>query len=135
DQEFAMAQSIANLSIRSMMCVPMLSLDGEPTGVIHLDTQNALSRFQPDDLELLLAVAGQAAMCYENARLLVTAVAKQKQDRELEIARDVQQALLPVAPPEVPGYEFFASYDSAQAVGGDYYDFIPLSDGKLCLSF
>jgi serine phosphatase RsbU (regulator of sigma subunit) len=53
----------------------------------------------------------------------------------MEIAADVQRALLPSKLPEAPGYEIFASYESAQAVGGDYYDCIPLKDGKICLAF
>ena len=53
----------------------------------------------------------------------------------MDIARNVQQALLPKSLPEVDGYEFFASYDSAQAVGGDYYDAFQLSPTKVCLAF
>jgi serine phosphatase RsbU (regulator of sigma subunit) len=53
----------------------------------------------------------------------------------LDIARSVQQALLPTDLPTAAGYEFYASYDSAQAVGGDYYDCFELPDGKICLSF
>jgi len=53
----------------------------------------------------------------------------------LEIAETVQRALLPTTFPQVDGYEFYASYDSAQAVGGDYFDVFPLPDGKIVLSF
>src|SRR5437660_2219835 len=45
---------------------------------------------------------------------------------DLELARGVQRGFLPRQLPEVPGYEFFAHYESADEVGGDYYDFIPL---------
>jgi serine phosphatase RsbU (regulator of sigma subunit) len=113
----------------------MLSLDGEPAGVIQLDTQNPLQRFQKEDIDLLLAVAGQAALSYESARLMVSAMEKKKQDDEMEIARGVQQALLPEKFPEIDGYQFFASYDSAQAVGGDYYDCFTLDNDRVCLSF
>lgn len=135
DRQFRMSESISNLSIRSVMCVPMVGLDGNVTGVINLDTQNPIAQFKPDDLDLLLAVAGQAALSYESARLLVSYMEKVKQDGEMEIARGVQQALLPEEFPTVPGYEFFATYDSAEAVGGDYYDAFPLSGGRVCLSF
>jgi sigma-B regulation protein RsbU (phosphoserine phosphatase) len=118
-----------------MMCVPLLQLDGEPMGVINLDTQNVLSRFTKDDLDLLLAVAGQAALSYESARLLTSHMEKLKQDSEIAIAKNVQQALLPRSLPTVAGYDFFASYDTALAVGGDYYDAILLENGKICLSF
>jgi len=136
DSQFTASESIANLTIRSMMCVPMLNVAGEPMGVINIDTQNAFNQFKPDDLDLLMAVAGQAAMTYEQAKLLVTAVEKQKQDKEMDIARGVQLAMLPTEMPQVANWEFFASYDTAQAVGGDYYDAFFLDDGaKVCLAF
>jgi len=135
DDRFEASESISNLTIRSMMCVPLLGLDGEPLGVINIDTQNPMNQFQNDDLDLLMAVAGQAALSYDNARLLVTYMEKEKQDSEMSIARNVQQALLPEEMPEIDGYQFFASYESALAVGGDYFDVIRLSDRKICLAF
>ena len=136
DSRFQASESIANLTIRSMMCVPMLSLKGEPMGVINSDTQNAFNQFRADDLDLLMAVAGQAAMSYEQAKLLVTAMEKQKQDKEMDIAMGVQRSMLPTTMPVAEGWEFFASYDTAQAVGGDYYDAFFLEGGtKVCLAF
>jgi serine phosphatase RsbU (regulator of sigma subunit)/pSer/pThr/pTyr-binding forkhead associated (FHA) protein len=135
DAQFGASESISELRIRSMMCVPMLDLKGEPAGLISIDSQNPLGQFKKEDLELLAVVAGQAALAYETARLMQSYVEKQKQDNEMAIARDVQLALLPVELPKAEGYEFFASYDSAQAVGGDYYDAFVLGDDKICLSF
>ncbi|MGQ0636043.1 MAG: SpoIIE family protein phosphatase [Planctomycetaceae bacterium] len=135
DTRFQASESIANFTIRSMMCVPLLGLDGEPQGLINIDTQNPLKQFQKDDLDLLMAVAGQAALSYENARLIASYLEKQKQDNEMQIAAGVQRALLPEHLPQVPGYQFFASYESAQAVGGDYYDCLLLPGGKVCLAF
>lgn len=135
DAQFSASESISGLSIRSMMCVPMLTLDGEPMGVINIDTQNPISQFGNDDLDLLMAVGGQAALAYESAKLLVTFMEKKKQDGEMDIARSVQRALLPSEFPKIAGYEFFASYDAAQAVGGDYFDVMMLDKTKICLSF
>ncbi len=135
DDRFSASESISALTIRSMMCAPLLSLQGEPLGVINIDTQNPLSQFKKDDLEILIAVAGQAALSYESARLLQSYVEKQKQDSEMQIARNVQRALLPDALPQVDGYQFFATYEAAQAVGGDYYDVILLPEGKVALAF
>ncbi len=135
DSRFSASESISSLTIHSMMCVPMLNLEDRPFGVINLDTQNPMKRFTDDDLQLLLAVASQAANAYENARLMVTYMAKQKQDKEMGIARNVQQALLPEKLPSVPGYQFFASYDAAQAVGGDYFDCFMIGEDKVCVSF
>lgn len=135
DSRFRASESISALTIRSMMCVPLLSLAGEPMGVINIDTQNPLAQFRADDLELMVAVAGQAALSYESTRLLASHVEKQKQDAEMNIARRVQQALLPERMPQVEGYEFFATYEAAQAVGGDYYDIFELGDGRIALAF
>lgn len=135
DAQFSASESISSLSIHSMMCVPMLGLDGEPMGVINIDTQNPLSQFRNEDLDLLMAVGSQAALSYDSARLMVTFMEKKKQDGEMEIARNVQRALLPSELPKAPGYEFYASYDAAQAVGGDYFDAMMLDKQKICLSF
>ncbi len=135
DAQFAGSESISELKIRSMMCAPLLGLDGEPYGIISIDSQNPLGQFTKDDLELLMVVAGQASLAHETARLVQSHVAKQKQDNELQIAKNIQRALLPTSLPQVDGYEFFACYESAQAVGGDYYDCITLPDGKIAVSF
>ncbi|MCH2201568.1 MAG: SpoIIE family protein phosphatase [Fuerstiella sp.] len=135
DSRFSASESISSLTIHSMMCVPLLNLEEDPFGVISLDTQNPLTRFTEDDLQLLLAVATQAAHSYENTRLLVSHLEKQKQDKEMGVARNVQRALLPDQLPEVNGYRFYASYDSAQAVGGDYFDCFQISDTKVCVAF
>jgi serine phosphatase RsbU (regulator of sigma subunit) len=135
DSRFQASESISALTIRSMMCVPLLSMSGEPLGVINIDTQNPLAQFKKEDLDILIAVAGQAALAYESARLVASHVEKQKQDAEMGIARNVQHALLPERMPEIAGYEFFAAYEAAQAVGGDYYDVMELSDGRICLAF
>ncbi|MCP3869328.1 MAG: SpoIIE family protein phosphatase [Gammaproteobacteria bacterium] len=134
DTQFGASQTIFDLSIRSIMCVPMLGLDGEPFGIINIDSQKAGANFTQDDLELLIAVAGQAALSYENTRLAISYVKKKKQDNELAIARNVQHTLLPTAFPEVTGYEFYASYDSAHAVGGDYYDCFAIGSDSVCFT-
>ncbi|MEW4488470.1 SpoIIE family protein phosphatase [Thalassoglobus sp. JC818] len=135
DSRFDASESISALTIRSMMCVPMLDMQGDPVGVINIDTQNPVMQFKNEDLEIMMAVASQAANNFETARLLDAFVEKQKQDSEMDIARNVQHALLPEAFPEISEYQFFASYESAQAVGGDYYDVIPTKDGKIWLAF
>ncbi len=135
DAAFSGSESIADINIRSMMCVPLLGLDGQVLGILSIDSQNPRGQFTRDDLDILMTVAGQAALSYENARLVQVYAEKQKQDAELDIARSVQQALLPTSFPKVPGYQFYASYDAARAVGGDMYDWFELPDGKVCLSF
>lgn len=134
DQQFMESDSILDLQIRSIMCVPLLSMDGDTIGAISIDSQNPLGKFNDDDLELLMSVAGQAALSYESARLFRSYLEKEKQDSEMEIAKGVQQALLPTRLPSVSGYRFFAAYEAARAIGGDYYDCFVLPNGNVCIS-
>lgn len=130
----ASADSVVTFNIRSVMCVPLFAGDGEPFGVIQLDTQDASKKFTEDDLKLLWAVASQAAVAMENARFHEMELAQERVKSELEMARQVQRNFLPSKVPELPGYEFYAYYAAAREVGGDYYDFIHLADQRLALA-
>lgn len=133
DERFGMAESIAQFQIRSMMCVPLIDSEGEALGVIQIDTLNQRSRFTDDDLEVLAAVASQASVAVDNARMHDQMVAQQALERDLELATRMQRALLPSSPPNATGYGFFDYYDSARQVGGDYYDYINLPDGRFAV--
>jgi serine phosphatase RsbU (regulator of sigma subunit)/pSer/pThr/pTyr-binding forkhead associated (FHA) protein len=133
DSRFAMSQSIADFRIRSVMCAPLWSQDGKGFGVMQLDTQDRSKKFTQDDLSVLMAVAGQASIALENAKLHQEAVARERLKRDLELAREVQRSFLPLRPPAVSGYEFFAHYEAAQEVGGDYFDFIHLPQDRLAV--
>ncbi len=130
DERFGMAQSIADFSIRSMICAPMMGTDGQPIGVIQIDTLNQRSRFTDSDLEVLASVASQAAVSIDNAKMHEQMMAQRALQRDLELARRMQRALLPSKPPQVPGYFFFDYYQAARQVGGDYYDYVPLPGGR-----
>jgi sigma-B regulation protein RsbU (phosphoserine phosphatase) len=134
DKRFDLSQSIADCRIRSVMCAPLTGRSsGQSFGVIQLDTQDRSKEFTEDDLKLLLAVAGQAAIALENAKMHETLVARAALERDLRTAHQVQLSFLPRKAPQIAGYEFFAHYESAQEVGGDYYDFIPMPGHKLAV--
>jgi serine phosphatase RsbU (regulator of sigma subunit) len=130
DERFGMAQSIADFSIRSMICAPMIGLDAQPIGVIQIDTLNQRARFTDQDLEVLATVASQAALAIDNAKMHEQVVLQRAMQRDLELARRMQRTLLPSAPPQVPGYFFFDYYQAARQVGGDYFDYVPLPGGR-----
>jgi len=130
DERFGMAQSIADFSIRSMICAPMMGTDGQPLGVIQIDTLNQRARFTDQDLEVLASVASQAAVSIDNAKMHEQVLAQRALQRDLELARRMQRALLPSKPPQVSGYYFFDYYQAARQVGGDYYDYVPLPGGR-----
>jgi phosphoserine phosphatase RsbU/P len=132
DKQFDMSQSIADCKIRSMVVAPLLNRNsGQAFGVIQLDTQDRFKKFTQDDLQLLIAVAAQAGVAIENANMHGTLVLRAGLERDLELAQRVQKSFLPKKLPQVAGYEFFAYYESAQEVGGDYYDFIPMPNNRL----
>jgi sigma-B regulation protein RsbU (phosphoserine phosphatase) len=126
DERFSMAQSIADFSIRSLIVAPMINSNGEAIGVIQIDTRDQRSRFTDLDLQVLAGVAGQAANALDNATLHEQVVRQRALQRDLEVARQMQHALLPAAAPKVPGYHFFQHYQAAYEVGGDYYDYVLL---------
>lgn len=133
DARFDSSQSIADLQIRSVMCAPLVSGDGMAIGVIQLDTMDQRQRFQKDDLDVLASIASQAAIAIDNAELHEAQLAQRAVARDLELAHKVQRGLLPPAPPKVNGYHFFDFYESASQVGGDYYDYVELSGGRVAI--
>ncbi len=129
-----LSQSVVDFRIRSVMCVPLCAPDGKAFGVIQLDAQHTSKKFTQEDLKLLWGVANQAAVALENARLHEETIQQEKMRRDLELAHQVQMSFLPASLPKVPNYEFFAHYEPALQVGGDYYGFIPLADGRLAVA-
>ena len=133
DDRFNASQSIAEFRIRSMMCAPLVDLEGNSFGVIQIDTLDQNKRFQEGDLDVLASVASQAAVAIDNARMHEAALEQQALVRDLELANSVQKGFLPDQPPAIEGYEFYDYYQPANHVGGDYYDYIILPDGRLAI--
>jgi serine phosphatase RsbU (regulator of sigma subunit)/pSer/pThr/pTyr-binding forkhead associated (FHA) protein len=132
DSRFEPSDSIVNFSIYSIMAAPIMDYDqSEVLGVIQVDTRSRGQKFTYEDLDLLVSLAYQVAVSYQNAKLQEVAIEEQVMEREMNIARKVQMGLLPTEPPVVAGYEFFDYYKAARHLGGDYYDYIPLPDGRL----
>ena len=129
----ASAQSIASLQIRSVMCVPMATSEGKPLGVIQLDSFDFFKKFTEDDLKLLTVVANLASVPLEKAGVHAVMMARQKQEYEIELARTVQLGFLPQSRPEVAGYEFYDHYSAALTIGGDYFDYVSLPDGRIAV--
>lgn len=133
DQQFQMSQSIADFRIRSMMCAPLIDGEGDAIGVLQVDTLDPRKKFKQEDLEVLASVAGQAGVAIDNARMHEAALARVELDKDLELAKRVQQVLVPEKGPDIAGYEFFSFYRAANQVGGDYFDYVPLSEGRVAV--
>ena len=127
DPRFNKQESIVSLGIRSAMCVPLWH-DGGVTGLIYVDSPLRES-FSQDDLTLLTSLANVAAIKLENSRLLEEMIEKKRMERELELAGDIQQGLLPSKSPEIVGWDFVGTNTPCYTIGGDYYDFIQRPTG------
>ncbi len=136
DSRFKGSTALTKMRIRSIMCVPLVTQDEAEVGlgVIQIVTRDAKRAFTADDLDLLVTLGGQAAMKIENARLHEDALQRRELERDLEFATQVQLGFLPKSRPKVLGYEFADYYEAALRVGGDYFDYIPLPDGRLVIT-
>jgi len=133
DTSLGPAASVAEFKIRSVMCVPLMTADSRPLGALQVDTQDRTKKFREDDLYLLTIVANLVGVAVEKAKWHEAALAGVKERKEVELARAVQLGFLPQSFPEVEGYEFYAHYSPAQSIGGDYYDYIHLPNGRLAV--
>lgn len=130
DSRLSLSESIADLRIRSVMCVPLLGVDQRPLGVIQIVALSYNQKFSEDDLQVLVSVATQASIVMENARMHEETLAQDRIRRELQFAAEVQRSFLPHKEPVTPQYKFWAFYEAAGQIGGDYYDFVALPGGR-----
>ncbi len=127
--------SIADLELRSVICVPlvrirtqqgdatsMLATGSETVGVLYMDSRLTAADLTGGNRELLQTLAIEASTVLENARLLVEERAKQQMEEELQLARTIQQSLLPGKLPSDGWMRAAASSVASREVGGDYYD-------------
>jgi len=114
---------------KSVLTLPLHGMDGKPMGALQV--LNKPGGFSQEDVDLLGLCSGYSASTLESQRLRKEAEAAQLFLQELEIARDVQQHLLPQDLPSIPGLDFAGYCRSAKFVGGDYYDFLPMREGGL----
>lgn len=133
DQRFELSQSIADFRIRSMMCAPLIDPEGKSYGALQIDTLDQRQRFTPEDLELLVSTASQASIAISNAQMLERTMKQREVERDMVLARDVQRGFLPDRRPLTPGYDFYDFYQAADQIGGDYFDYIELPDGRLAI--
>lgn len=131
DPRFDHSESIAEMQLRSLICTPLMDTSGKAMGVLQLSTFDATQMFNSDDLDLLVSVGAQASLAVENSAMHESLLKQREFQRDMEIAEQVQLSFLPSAPPLVTGYEFADYYDAAQSIGGDYFDFVQLPDGRM----
>jgi len=121
-------------SLQPQLLLPLMAKQNL-LGIISLGEKRSEAPYSSTDVRLLKSVATQTALALSNAEL-TSAIAievsrREKLNREIEIAREVQERLFPQHLPEIAGLDYFGRCRTALGVGGDYYDFLALPDGKL----
>jgi serine phosphatase RsbU (regulator of sigma subunit)/anti-sigma regulatory factor (Ser/Thr protein kinase) len=114
--------------------VPLVS-QGDLIGLINLGPRRSEQEYTSDDYKLMQDLSGQAAPALKVAQLVQEqkreAAERERIQQELQVARLIQQTLLPQELPQVTGWQVDAYYQPARAVGGDFYDFIYFEDGRI----
>jgi serine phosphatase RsbU (regulator of sigma subunit)/anti-sigma regulatory factor (Ser/Thr protein kinase) len=117
-----------------VLVVPLMS-QGELIGMINLGPRLSEQEYSADDRKLLNDLATQAAPAVRVAQLVrqqqAEALERGRIEQELKIAAIIQQTLLPKSLPAIDGYEVAAYYQPAREVGGDFYEFLYLDDGRI----
>jgi sigma-B regulation protein RsbU (phosphoserine phosphatase) len=142
DMDLQAAQSIVAQRLRSVVVIPLYAVSrantdesmvnikrGQFLGVIYLDSRRPAA-FSKLDRQILEALAGDAASILDNARLVERERERQRMEQEINIARDIQQALLPRDFREYPHLSVRGINFPCLSVGGDYFDVFPLSDNR-----
>ena len=142
DMDLQAAQSIVAQRLRAVVVIPLWALTrantqesminlkrGEFLGVLYLDSRRPTA-FSKLDRQILDALAAEAASILDNARLVERERERQRLEQEINIARDIQQALLPRNFPDAPTFAVTGVNFPCLSVGGDYFDVFPLSDGR-----
>lgn len=129
------AEERARLAALTPELLLPLSVKEKLLGFISLGPKRSEEPYSPADLRLLRSVAAQTGLALEIARLTAAmteeVTQRERLNRELEIAREVQQRLFPQELPSIAGLDFCGACRPALGVGGDYYDFLCLPEGKL----
>jgi len=134
DQGLA-SPSLMQSGVTSAMVTP-LEHQGVVKGLLYLDSRPPRKPFNEEDLRLASTFAHLATAKLEQARMREEAMARKKVDQELDLARHIQQGLLPGFPPEIPGFELYGNNLPSRQVSGDLFGWWPRSDGKwlFCLA-
>ncbi|HEX5883943.1 MAG TPA: PP2C family protein-serine/threonine phosphatase, partial [Pyrinomonadaceae bacterium] len=121
------------LTIKSRILI-QIKQRHELVGILSFGPRRGGFQYSDADRELLMSIAAQLALIIDNARLTERMVAQERMRRELALAAEVQQRLLPSCAPKGVAMEIAGFCEPARGVGGDYYDFIDFDSRLLGLA-
>lgn len=120
-----------NYRTRAMLCVP-LKARGRTLGVIQvMNKQVPPFHFTQEEMEMLITIASSAAVAIDTARMHRLIIQKETLERDLALAKEVQQSFLPTSLPVSRTFDFFAVNRPALEIGGDFYNFFELPDQRI----
>jgi serine phosphatase RsbU (regulator of sigma subunit) len=117
---------------RLLTAVPLL-IKNDLLGVLLVEEGHGAGRLRPRRLEIIQGISQQIAMALQNDMLQGEMVARERLETEAQLARQIQKTFMPEALPQRQGWELAARWETARQVGGDFYDFVELPDGKVGL--
>jgi len=123
---------ITGFACRNMLAAPMRNPQQKIIGVVQL-LNKRVGYFTARDERLLTAIAAQAAISVENARLSEQEMQQKLIQQELDTAHDIQKSFLPDTVPTLPGWDLAAYWHPMRDVAGDFYDFYTLPDERLAI--
>jgi serine phosphatase RsbU (regulator of sigma subunit)/pSer/pThr/pTyr-binding forkhead associated (FHA) protein len=130
DAGLGAAESIRMQGITSCMAAPLF-VEDKVIGLIYLEVRLGRKSFSEEDLQLLTSLANTSAIKIQNLRLQEGAASRQRIEREMALAWDIQRRLLPEAEPTLPHTELLGRTVPSRTVSGDYYDFFERGDNSL----
>ena len=129
DERFNQAMSLLDAGIRSLVAAPLLDPSGA-LGLIVLGSTLGIRQFTEGDMELLTSLASVAAMRIRNTRLAEEALERERLERDVALARQIQVGLLPDALPEIDGWQLYAHNIPSRGVSGDFYKIEHIDNGN-----
>jgi serine phosphatase RsbU (regulator of sigma subunit) len=119
---------------KTWLGVPLL-VGNEARGIVSLQNLDIENAFSSSNINLLTTLTNSMSQSLENARLFnETQRLLNQMEKEMGLARQAQKSILPTETPSQPGYDFGSLIIPARAVGGDFYDFIPVDKRRLCIA-
>ncbi len=124
-------KKIGHLEVEQIYTIVPLVIKHKVIGLLLFGLKHSGAQFAGKDIELLIASANQTAVSIENARLYEAEATKIKMERDLDVARQIQEGLLPAEVPKFNSLDTAGVMIPALQVGGDYYDLIKVSETQM----
>jgi len=132
-EELGITVQSATAEAAEIVLAAPLSVKGDVLGALLVSESQGHSTFDERRLEIITGIAQQAALAVQNDRLQQEMAERERLERELQLAREIQQTFMPEHLPELPGWDLAVTWRAARQVAGDFYDVFELPEQRLGL--